>query len=76
MKLQLDPTHCNGAAVCSQILPEVVHLDTWGYPVLGPDEGTTGFERDRRSVEIPKHLEHLAHRAVFSCPRLALQLDK
>lgn len=75
MKLQLDPTHCDGTGVCAQILPEIVRLDEWGFPVMGLQHDETGFERDRRSAEIPIELEHLAHRAVRSCPRLALRFE-
>lgn len=77
MRLNLDPTFCDGVGVCAQILPELVTLDEWGFPILaaGPDSAKTGFERDRRSVEVPGDLEHLAHRAVYSCPRLALHLE-
>lgn len=76
MKLQLDPTHCDGVGVCAQILPELVRLDEWGFPIMGIAPEQTGFERDRRSVEVPTQLEHLARRAVYSCPRLALHLDE
>ncbi len=77
MRLNLDPTHCDGLGVCAQILPELVHLDEWGFPILAESDTSagTGFETDRRSVEVPADLEHLAHRAVYSCPRLALRLD-
>lgn len=76
MRLQLDPTHCDGVGVCAQILPEIVTLDEWGFPILADgDPGPTGFEQDRRGVEVPANLEHLAHRATYSCPRLALRLD-
>lgn len=77
MKLHLDPTHCDGVGVCAQILPELVTLDAWGFPVLsaGPVASPTGFEQDRRTVEVPAQLEHLAHRAAYSCPRLALRMD-
>jgi len=77
MRLQLNPTHCDGVGVCAELLPELVRLDEWGFPMLAPTPATpgTGFETDRRSVEVPSDLEHLAHRTVYSCPRLALQLD-
>ena len=76
MKLELDPTYCDGRAVCAQLLPELVVLDEWGFPILGTDDVATGFERDRRAVEVPLPLEHLAHEAVVACPRLALRLER
>lgn len=77
MKLTLDPTMCVGYGACAQLVPEVVTLDEWGFPILEPREDVgvgTGFERDRRSVEVPPALESLANRAVISCPKLALAL--
>lgn len=76
MRLQLNPTHCDGVGVCAQLLPELITLDEWGFPVIGNGDEPTGFERDRRTVEVPPHLEALAHRAVYSCPRLALRLEQ
>lgn len=59
MKLELDPTKCAGFGACAQLLPELVDLGSWGFPILGRPaelreaaEGT-GFEHDRRSVEVP-----------------------
>ncbi len=77
MKLALDPTMCVGYGACAQLVPEVVTLDEWGFPILEPREDVgvgDGFERDRRAVEVPPELDHLAHRAVHSCPKLALTL--
>jgi len=75
--LHLDPTHCDGFGICAQILPEVITLDEWGFPVLGEAQpGPSGFESDRRAVDVPPALVRLAHRAVISCPRLALHLDE
>ncbi len=77
MRLHLDPTHCDGFGICAQILPEVITLDEWGFPILADtDAQPTGFESDRRSVEVATDLERLAHRTVLSCPRLALHLDE
>jgi ferredoxin len=77
MKLSLDPTMCVGYGACAQLVPEVVTMDEWGFPILQPREevgGRDGFESDRRAVEVPAELEHLANRAVHSCPKLALTL--
>lgn len=80
MRLDLDPTTCVGYGACAQLIPELVTLDEWGFPILQPQgqaaEVTDGFERDRRSVEVPANLDHLAHRAVHSCPKLALRMER
>jgi len=59
----VDPISCDGTGVCAELLPEVIRLDPWGYPIIA-----TG--------EVPAHLLEHARRAVTSCPRLALTLVK
>jgi len=47
--------------MCAELLPELIELDDWGYPMLvRPD--------------VPVTLEALAKRAVAACPVLALRL--
>lgn len=82
MRLELDPTKCAGFGVCAQLLPELIDLGSWGFPILGraghrnlaPEN--SGFEADRRSVEVPPELTTLAHRTVYNCPKLALMLSE
>ncbi len=60
--LRLDPTRCDGAGYCAQLVPELIWLDDWGYPVIdGQPIGDT-------------RLRQLAARAVQQCPRVALEL--
>jgi ferredoxin len=61
-RLRVDPTRCDGAGYCAEIVPEVVSLDDWGYPILS-----------EHPLEDPALLR-LAERAVAQCPRLALAL--
>ena len=61
--LRLDPIRCDGYGMCAEILPELVTLDDWGYPVIAP--GT-----------VPERLLDHARRAVDVCPVLALQLQR
>jgi ferredoxin len=60
-RLVVDPVACDGAGVCAELLPELISLDPWGFPVI---------ERS----EVPPGLVDLAQRATVSCPRLALHL--
>jgi ferredoxin len=60
MKLQIDPIACTGHGLCADLLPELIQLDEWGYPML-PDS-------------IPPGLIAHARRAVSACPALALRL--
>ena len=46
-----------------ELLPELIGLDPWGYPILTPGP-------------VPPGLESLARRTVTSCPALALLLDR
>jgi ferredoxin len=57
----IDRTRCDGHAHCAELLPELIRLDDWGYPVIeaGP---------------VPRHLVGHAQRAVAACPVLALKL--
>ena len=59
--LRLDPIRCDGYGMCAELLPELITLDDWGYPVIaaGP---------------VPDRLLDYARRAVDVCPVLALRL--
>jgi ferredoxin len=62
-KLKVNPIACTGHGVCAELLPELIEMDPWGYPIVPADELTDN--------ELP-----LARRAVASCPALALILQK
>lgn len=62
-KLRVNPIRCQAHGICAGLLPELIHLDKWGYPVLV-------------SGSVPAGLEPLARRAVISCPTLALLLER
>jgi ferredoxin len=34
MRLRVDPIACTGHGFCSELLPELIRLDDWGYPIL------------------------------------------
>ncbi len=61
--ITVDRIKCDGFGTCAQLLPERIHLDEWGYPIIDA-EVMHGDDR--------KH----AKRAVAACPRLALTLVK
>jgi ferredoxin len=61
MKLVVDPIACDAHGLCVEMLPELIVLDDWGYPILS-------------IPEVPERLERLARSAVSACPTLALQL--
>ncbi len=59
-RLQVDWPSCEARGLCAELLPEVVSLDEWGYPVV------TGDVTRRALAD--------AREAVRACPRLALRL--
>lgn len=60
-RVAVDWTACRGRGVCSELLPERITLDEWGYPLV-----------DRAPV--PVGAERHAARAVGACPTRALRL--
>jgi ferredoxin len=62
-ELAVDRIKCDGRGLCAELLPEVITLDSWGYPIIAPGP-------------IPEHLIGLAQRAVDDCPVLALTLRR
>ena len=61
--LRVNPITCEAHGMCAELLGELVTLDPWGYPIL-------------THSQVPKELVQHAHRAVESCPTLALILDQ
>jgi ferredoxin len=61
--LRVNPIACTAHGVCAELLPEVIQLDPWGYPIMPPGE-------------IDDEFLGLARRAVAACPALALVLEK
>ena len=66
MNLHIDWTACDGRGLCSELLPEILTEDEWGFPLARQAGGT--------DATIPAELRRHARRAVDRCPRLALRL--
>jgi ferredoxin len=64
MRLRLNPIACRAHGLCAELLPELIDLDEWGYPILA-DGGT-----------VPSGLTDQARAAVTACPTLALRLTR
>jgi ferredoxin len=62
-RLRVDWIRCDGYGTCGDLLPELIDLDEWRYPIVA-----------RGSV--PGHLLDEAQRAVDCCPMKALILEK
>ncbi|MFL5824691.1 MAG: ferredoxin [Solirubrobacteraceae bacterium] len=63
VRLRVNPIACEAHGLCVELLPELIRLDDWGYPIL-------------EQPEVPADLAGLANRAVEACPTLALILDE
>jgi ferredoxin len=59
-RLRVDWPACRGRGLCAEVLPELVSLDEWGYPVVQGD--------------VPEDLVGLAREAARTCATLALRL--
>ncbi len=57
----IDRIRCDGYGICAELLPEMLELDDWGYPIMA-------------SAGVPADLVDYARRAVAGCPVLALRL--
>jgi len=60
--VKVNPVACEAYGYCAELLPELVTLDEWGYPVV-----------DGRPV--PDRLVDLAVAAARRCPRRALLVE-
>jgi len=60
--LAIDRIKCDGHGVCADLLPEMIELDDWGYPIIN-------------AGAIPPSVVAHAKRAVSGCPMLALRLQ-
>lgn len=49
--------------MCAELLPEIVALDQWGFPIVAPGP-------------VPGHLAVHARRAADLCPTLALLVEE
>jgi len=61
MRLQLDPSACDGFGFCTDLLGELLVRDEWGFPII-------------KEANVPAELEGHARQAAKACPRKALQL--
>jgi ferredoxin len=60
-RLVVDWTRCHGHGLCAHLVPELIHVDAQGYPVI-------------LNIPVPNWLEKDAQQAVHMCPTLALRL--
>jgi ferredoxin len=63
LHITIDRIKCDGHGLCAELLPELIRLDDWGYPIIAPGP-------------IAERLAPIAQRAVDTCPVLALALRR
>jgi len=63
ISLRVNPISCVAHGLCAELLPELIALDDWGYPIL-----------DGRPV--PEQLVAHARRAAAACPTSALLIER
>ena len=62
-ELKVNPIACTGHGLCAELLPELITLDPWGYPIIAKEP-------------VPDELVGLAKKAVADCPTLALFVSR
>jgi len=63
-RLRVNPILCTGYGYCAEIVPELVGVDDWGFPIVST-----------KTID-GEDLMGLARRAVATCPRLALLIEE
>jgi ferredoxin len=61
LRIRVNPAACSAHGACAELLPELITLDEWGYPIIDGEP-------------VPARLSRHARRAVRDCPALALSL--
>ena len=62
-RLRVNPIVCDGVGYCAEIVPELISMDDWGFPIV-----------DGRPITDEDYLRH-ARKAVADCPKVALMLE-
>ncbi len=61
-ELQVDMIQCDAYGYCAELLPDVIELDEWGYPMISGEVSAQGLDEARR--------------AAAACPKLALRVAR
>jgi ferredoxin len=63
VRLRVDPIGCTGHGICGELLPELIRMDDWGYPII-------------EDIAIQAPLMDDVRRTIAACPALALRLER
>jgi ferredoxin len=72
LELHIDFAQCDGRGLCTELLPELLARDDWGYPMSRSAPSGHGG----RDVRVPEGLTEAAQDAVELCPVQALMLRR
>lgn len=61
--IQIDRIACDGYGMCAELLPELITLDEWGYPII-------------HAAGVPGELVSHARLAIEACPVLAFKVRR
>jgi ferredoxin len=64
--LRVNPILCDGFGHCAELAPDLVHVDEWGYPLVGSEPVPLARVAALES----------ARYAVRGCPRQALRVER
>ena len=67
--LHIDWTKCDGRGLCTELVPDLLARDKWGYPVA-----RSGDPASRSNISVSGARLSAASDAVDLCPLLALKL--
>lgn len=62
-EIRINPIACDGHGMCAELLPELITLDEWGFPIV-------------TNAAVPAFLAAPARRAAGVCPTLALLFSR
>jgi ferredoxin len=63
VRIRVNPIACDAHGLCVELLPELIRLDDWGYPIIDDSE-------------VPPELLGLARMAADACPTLAVLVER
>lgn len=72
--LHIDWVACDGRGLCTEMLPELLTEDPWGYPAPVAVQGRDPLPPN--AIPVPDRLLGEAREAVAACPLLALRLSR
>ena len=72
LELHIDFARCDGRGLCTELLPELLVRDDWGFPM----SRSRSQPQSGRDIHVPEGLAEAAQDAVEFCPVQALMLRR